>query len=83
MLVTHGETVMQRETKQSRTELKWRLESPQHLMPLLSISRHEIDELESLIATRREDFLKRSVVRHGGNSLTGAPVIDQHIVASD
>lgn len=58
---------IKRLNKQSRTELKWRLEPPQYPMLLLSISQHEVDELQSLIATGRKDFLWRTV-RRGGNS---------------
>lgn len=71
MTVIHRESESQSQNerlhKQSRTEL--RLEPPQRPMSLLSISLHEVDELQRLIATGRLGFPWCSVVHHGGNSL--------------
>ncbi len=46
-----------------------RAESPQRLVSQLSVSLPEVDELQSLNATGRNDFLGCSVMQCGGNSL--------------
>lgn len=60
-MVSPSQRVLMRDSNPERgrckqTELKWRLNLPQHPMPLLSISLCEADELKNLIFTGRNYF---------------------------